>query len=352
MNRVFADKRYSELREYVKGRSGNETLVTNLGRLLEKIVRGGKSSDQSLFDVMNALFQEHNPGELQVKRAHNSRMCYNAVKHRGVTPTDIQCKELISICLELVSFYSGMPVPQDLGQYILPYNDSGSLAPNYGEVARSKSRTNVDRRLDTSDLVEATAKRLPVVICLDISGSMANRLKELQQALLRFSHSMAEHPKAKHSVELALVSFNTQAHEVFYFAPMSETINKVQGLQLMASGQTAMGAALMKAMDMLEERKLQYKDTAVPYYQPWLVLMTDGEPTDLDLFSKACARVESLAKDEKLHIIPCGIGGDYNRNVLQMLCTGFVRNPLRVHDTRDLTEFFEFLRNSVEDLRK
>ncbi len=43
---------------------------------------------------------------------------------------------------------------------------------------------------------------------------------------------------------------------------------------------TPMGEAVEMAIKILNERKSEYKTAGVEYYQPWLVLMTDGQPTD------------------------------------------------------------------------
>lgn len=41
-----------------------------------------------------------------------------------------------------------------------------------------------------------------------------------------------------------------------------------------------MGEALSLALDVLEKRKLVYKNHGIPYYRPWIFLITDGAPTD------------------------------------------------------------------------
>ncbi len=41
-----------------------------------------------------------------------------------------------------------------------------------------------------------------------------------------------------------------------------------------------MGAGVEQALNILEKRKAEYSSKGVDYYQPWMVLMTDGYPTD------------------------------------------------------------------------
>ena len=47
---------------------------------------------------------------------------------------------------------------------------------------------------------------------------------------------------------------------------------------LTANGNTPMGEGVRLALDLLDKRKQEYKDKGVDYYQPWLVLMSDGQP--------------------------------------------------------------------------
>ena len=60
------------------------------------------------------------------------------------------------------------------------------------------------------------------------------------------------------------------------------------------------------ALDLLENRNREYAQAGVDYYQPWLVLMTDGQPTHS--VEVAAARTVALLEARKLIIFPIGIG--------------------------------------------
>ena len=99
------------------------------------------------------------------------------------------------------------------------------------------------------------------------------------------------------------------------------------------------------ALDCLEKRKVEYKDAGVDYYQPWLVLMTDGEPNgDSTEFNRAVARTLELANQRKLTIFPIGIGDKADMECLAKFSPK--RPPLRLKGM-NFKGFFEWLSASV-----
>ena len=113
---------------------------------------------------------------------------------------------------------------------------------------------------------------------------------------------------------------------------------------LVAWGPTPMGEAINLAIDLLEKRKNEYKEKGVDYYQPWLVLMTDGEPTDNDNIPEAVSKVVNLVNNKKLTVFPIGIGRDANMTTLASFSPN--RAPLRLQGLK-FKEFFAWLSQSV-----
>lgn len=120
--------------------------------------------------------------------------------------------------------------------------------------------------------------RCPCVLLLDISGSMqGDPIAALNHGLQIFQTDICRDALARRRVEVALVTFGNggvQTQQDFI------TVDKFSVPTLMAGGNTPMGEAIQRGLDMLRARKDQYINNGIAYYRPWIFLITDGEPTD------------------------------------------------------------------------
>ena len=191
------------------------------------------------------------------------------------------------------------------------------------------------------ELVDNPTPRVPVALCLDVSGSMRGQpIQELQQGLTKYRDEMIADEMTRFSAETALITFSTGASCISDFC----LPDRMKLPLLDADGLTAMGSALNLALERLEARKQQYRSSGIDYYQPILVVMTDGQPTDPLTMKNAVRRVRELAEKRKLTVIAVGIGPDADMDMLQKLC---VRGrPVRLN-AMQFQEFFAWLSASV-----
>lgn len=194
--------------------------------------------------------------------------------------------------------------------------------------------------IGADDLVDNPTPRVPVSLCLDTSTSMSGSpIEELVRGVNLFYDAIDEDDDAHDSAEINIVEFNSSAGLVHDFASI-ERLQRISSLA--AKGTTAMGAGVNLALDTLEARKATYSASGVLYYQPWLVLMTDGVPTDN--IDSAVRRVVDLVEAKKLTVFPIGIGNGVDMNILARFSPN--RPPLRL-DGLKFKEFFEWLSKSV-----
>lgn len=197
--------------------------------------------------------------------------------------------------------------------------------------------------LRLEDLVNNPTARIPVCLCLDTSGSMSGSpIQELNNGVKVFYEAIRDDEVAKYSAEIAIVIFGGEASLIEDFANIDRQPSQIR---LEADGGTPMGEAVNLALDCLERRKQEYKDKGVDYYQPWLVLMTDGEPNGSPSeLSEAMSRTIQMESSRKLTVFPIGIGHSADMNVLQQFSSK--RTPLRLQGLK-FREFFTWLSQSV-----
>jgi uncharacterized protein YegL len=136
--------------------------------------------------------------------------------------------------------------------------------------------------------------RFPCVLLLDSSGSMAGQpIEDLNRAISVFIQALTKDAMASRRTDLAIISFGSQIRVLQDFTRPDE----VQQLKLEASGVTMMGQAIKMALDMVTKRRSVYRAAGVPYYRPWIILITDGAPTDL--WEEAAQKVRQGVAEKK-----------------------------------------------------
>jgi uncharacterized protein YegL len=132
-----------------------------------------------------------------------------------------------------------------------------------------------------------TAKRLPVVICIDTSGSMnydaatsqknittSSRIDLVNKGIQKFYEVVNKSNVAANSVELSIVTFdsNIKVHRPF------ATLDIGEKPTLTAKGMTFMGQGVNKAIDVLEEHREILRKNSIAHFKSWLIIMSDGRP--------------------------------------------------------------------------
>lgn len=145
-----------------------------------------------------------------------------------------------------------------------------------------------------------------------------------------------------YSAEIAIITFGGSEQLVEDFANIERQPNVPT---FTANDGTPMGEAINLALDCLEKRKQEYKDKGVDYFQPWLVLMTDGAPNGSSSELDRAINRTVMVNTKKLTIFPIGIGNDVtDMNVLAKFSPK--RSPLKLKGM-NFKEFFQWLSQSV-----
>jgi uncharacterized protein YegL len=134
--------------------------------------------------------------------------------------------------------------------------------------------------------------RFPVILVLDSSGSMAgSRINEINSGLSYLRLALQGYSNGQTLVnevvetsnlplsklDLAVIQFDSNVNII---QPFSK-IENFHPPTLVAQGTTSMGKAIMKAIELTKTQKQLYQSLDIDWYRPWIFLVTDGEPTDM-----------------------------------------------------------------------
>jgi len=189
------------------------------------------------------------------------------------------------------------------------------------------------------DFTIMTPRPLPVLVLADTSGSMSvdGKIEALNDALHEMIASLAEE-EGRAEIEVAIVTFGG-ASAVLH-TPLTPAWKVALASPLAAAGKTPMGGAFGIAQEMLEDRD-QIPSRA---YQPTLVLVSDGQPTDD--WRTPLQELLGSPRASKAVRLALAIGGDANREVLDAFLAGSSR-LLEAHESRTIKTFFRWVTMSV-----
>ena len=201
--------------------------------------------------------------------------------------------------------------------------------------------------IDEKDLKINNARRVPTVLCIDKSQSMGwdNKLPLLNQAIKEFYQELRQDPLTKYAIDLAVIEFNSTVTA----SPGFKNIRLGEIPQISdPSGTTHLAEAVDKAVDILEDVKAKYKAAGIGYYQPWLVIISDGksEGESPEAFEAAAKRSRTLEANKKLTVIPAFIGNP-EPQVLADFSKFSFRNKAQGFDASKLSLFFRWFSQSL-----
>ncbi|WP_425614662.1 VWA domain-containing protein [Anatilimnocola sp. NA78] len=195
----------------------------------------------------------------------------------------------------------------------------------------------------TNDFAENPEPRVPCILVLDVSGSMAgNPITQLNEGIRVFKDELTADSLASKRVEVAIITFGEDVVLVNDFS----TAEGLNPPQLTPAGMTPMGKAVDTAMAILEQRKRTYRENSIAYYRPWIFLITDGAPNDPG-WEHAAQRSMEGDKNKAFALFAVGVDNAQYENLRQFT----PREPLALKGMR-FRELFLWLSSSLKSVSR
>lgn len=192
------------------------------------------------------------------------------------------------------------------------------------------------------EFAENPEPRCPCILLLDTSGSMqGGAISALNAGLAQFKENLEGDSLASRRVEVAVVTFNTDVSIVQDFV----TVDMFEPPTLTAQGMTHIGAAIHRALDLLQARKSQYRNNGIAYYRPWVFLITDGAPQGEEemVVQAAAQRIAEEEQNKRVAFFAVGVG-DADMGRLAQIS---VRTPVKLNGL-NFVEMFVWLSASMQ----
>jgi uncharacterized protein YegL len=313
-----------------------------LYKLFNTLIIEETIASTNLYDFQKHFFSKYKyEGEI-VAKSHELRKLCNQCVHGEIidqetketivfSPTKKDYVNSILYFSEIISHFSDLKAPNNIIS-LLKQEDN-------------KPQKNINE-LKEEDLFNNPDPRIPVVLVLDTSQSMMikddgekSRIDWLNEGVRSFYNDVLSDERTKDSVEVCIVTFDQKAEKVSNFGNAKR--QTISNLKAKGNG-TKLGGGISLALELLDERKKEYQDIGVEYYQPWLVIMTDGNPTeDINEISLLTSK---KAYENKLTVFPIGIGAGADLKVLNRFSP---KRPAMTLKDYQFKEFFEWLHKSV-----
>ncbi len=202
-------------------------------------------------------------------------------------------------------------------------------------------------KFDINKVVVPTAKPLPVILLLDVSGSMKGaKIAALNKSVEEMIAAFADQTKREVEIQVSAITFGSEVKVHLPYTPAPD----IKWTPLSADGATPLADALVMAKEMVEDKAT----TPSRAYRPAVVLVSDGAPwPKTQPWEQALATFVGDGRSAKCERYALGIGSEADESVLEKFVEG-TDDPTVHHadDAAGIVEFFKFVTMSVSTRSK
>lgn len=198
--------------------------------------------------------------------------------------------------------------------------------------------------------VQNYSQKCCVALALDTSLSMdGDRINQLNLGIKRFINEIVDDkPNLGQKLELGIITFDSTVTRL----SEPKLAEAIDFKPLTAKGYaTNMVDGIREGIRMVGQRKEWYKSTGQPYFRPWVIMITDGEPSQIQQ-----SELPNLAREirdgmdgEDFWFMAIGVSGA-NMSTLRFIS----HEKMAPHklDGLKFSEFFSWLSSTIADVAK
>ncbi len=181
------------------------------------------------------------------------------------------------------------------------------------------------------------ARRLPIYLLLDTSGSMHGEpITAVQNGVQMVMSALQNDPQALETAYISIITFESEVKQLI---PLTE-LSQFNPPQLSAGGCTSMGEALKFVSQSADKEIMKNTPDTKGDWKPMVFIMTDGVPTD-----DFASGLEVFKKRKWGMVVACAAGGDADEKLLQQITENVVK--LSTADAESIKAFFKWVSQSI-----
>jgi uncharacterized protein YegL len=169
------------------------------------------------------------------------------------------------------------------------------------------------------------------------------KLEHLRDGLFMIEGDVKSKKLVSLRADIAVVAFSSTVEVISDFTLGRDFTTPAN---LSARGQTLMATAILKALQMLHDRKTFYRSERLPYFRPLLAIITDGksEGEPGDTLESARVALATAVSQKQVQVVSFGVPGVDARQLEHV--TGVT--PMVVDVNTNWQSMFKFISNSID----
>ena len=180
------------------------------------------------------------------------------------------------------------------------------------------------------------ARRLPIYLLLDTSGSMCGEaIAAVQNGVQMVISALQNDPRALETAYISIITFESEVKQLIPLTELSQFTPPI----LTANGLTSMGGALKLVSDCADREVIKNTPDTKGDWKPMVFIMTDGMPNDD--FDSGLA----VFKAHKWGMIVACAAGAADEKLLQQITENVVK--LSTADAESIKAFFKWVSQSI-----